>query len=208
MNEGAWGRRGVLSGSMAAVLARAAPGGVEPGDARPVANAGDHAQFRAAFLDWLDAARDRILLPVSAQITSPAKTTVHLRGVHPAIAISLQDHGHFASWVEYDGMCWDSWLWLDVIERRVAGGWVNDSLIEEYRVVHPTMELLWTADIFEPLLTWINGDLSRATHIALWGEVDRCTEAYLVRNGVRLRTGKVIDAEDVTHLLPAHGHIT
>ena len=208
MNEGAWGRRGVLSGSMAAVLARAAPGGVEPGGARPVAYAGDHAQFRAAFLDWLDAAQQRLRLPLSAQTASPSRTTLHIEGVHPAIALSLRAYGDFTVSVQFDGVCWDSWLWLDVFERRVAGGWVNDSLIEEYRVVHPTMELLWTADIFEPLLKWINEDLSRATHIALWGEVDRCTEAHLVRNGIRLRTGKVIDAEDVAHLLPAHAQIT
>ena len=54
--------------------------------------------------------------------------------------------------VEWDGTFWDSWLWLDVYERPAPGGWVNSLVMEEYQVVHPTLESLWRADAFEPLL--------------------------------------------------------
>ena len=103
-------------------------------------------------------------------------------------------------------MCWDSWLWLDVYPCRVVGGWVNNSLLGEYRTVHPTMETMWQADMFEPLLSWINETLSRATHLALWGRAHAATEAYLVRDGKRLDNVPVdATALSTADLFPAHG---
>lgn len=97
--------------------------------------------------------------------------------------------------VEWDGMFWDTLLSLD--------------LDCEFQVVHPMREALWRADGFEWLLDWVNQELARATHLALWcSDGGGCTWAQLVRDGAILRTGRTVAAERTpAHLLPVHGHL-
>src|ERR1700712_2617430 len=125
MNRGRLGRRKALAGGLATVLT-VAPGvagnghtALAPLDQDVDEANDDHAPFRAAFLDWLRLASSRLALPVSADMTSPSCTELRIKGVHPAISISLQGAGAFSAWVEWDGVSWDSWLWFDVYERPV-----------------------------------------------------------------------------------------
>lgn len=218
MNRKRLGRRGVLTAGLATILT-VAPGvrdAIAMGETALAQNKHDteeaddsHARFRAAFLDWLHLASGRLALPVSADVTSPTSTEVRIRGVHPAIGISLEGGSDFSAWVEWEQVSWDSWLWLDVYEEPVSGGWVNTITLEEYQVVHPTLESLWAADVFEPLLAWINDYLAPATHIAMWGSADDATWARLVRDRKILGTKFFIedDSRRPTHLLPIHSHL-
>lgn len=170
-----------------------------------------HGPFRAAFLTWLRAAPGRFALPASASTVSPSCTDLRIRGVHPAISIVLMDEWDIGVGVEWDGVFWDMLLSLN-LDAQLApdgAGWVNLDLDREFQVVHPTREALWRADGFEWLLDWVNQDLARATHLALWCDGGGgCTWAQLVRAGAILRTGQPVAAgRTPAHLLPVHGHL-
>ena len=171
----------------------------------------DHLQFRATFLSWLEAASERLALPISANTTSSSSETIlHIQGVHPALCVSLQGKSGFSMSVVWDGEFWDSLLWLDVYEEPSpdGSGWINNDLLEEYRVVQPTLEALWIADIFVRLLAWINRSLTQATHIALWGcEEKGATWAGLVRDGKLLHREELMQKNggEPAHLLLLDG---
>ncbi len=178
MNERRMGRRGALSGGLAAaavggtaavpVAGMAWPGrhppghyvdGNTPDEDRLDRDAAIHAPFRAAFLTWLDGAAGRFAVPVAADTASPAHTGLHIQGVHPAIWISLGGDWSIDVGIEWNGVFWDLLVSLDMAEEPVAGGWENAFVIPEARLVHPTREALWRSDGFEPLLDWVNDDL-------------------------------------------------
>ncbi len=224
------GRRGALSGGLTAAVVMAhgaaamampdADAGSESGvadiDLTPtvwgVAAEADacHGPFRAAFLAWLRAASERFPLPALASAVSPSCTELRVRGVHPAISIVLMGEWDIGVGVEWDGVFWDMLLSLDLDAQPAPHGvgWVNHDLDREFQVVHPTRQALWRADGFEWLLDWVNQELARATHLALWcSDGGGCTWAQLVRDGTTLRTGRPVAAERApAHLLPVHGH--
>ena len=213
-------RREALAGGFASILAQVPDVKTKSdGDADEADRVGqdddkvdeeeDHPRFRTMFLSWLEVASERLALPILPDTTSsPSETTLHVRGVHPAICLSLQGSSGFNMSVMWAGVFWDSLLWLDVHERPTpeGSGWVNGLAIEEYQFVHPTLEALLRADIIEPLLNWINQDLVRATHLALWGSDTDATWARLVRDGEVLNTSWTIEKNGgvPSYLLPVH----
>ncbi len=230
MNGKGLGRRGALSGGLAAAVATAygatavAPPDTGAGRDRGVAAVAlapvgrdvvadadaCHGPFRAAFLAWLRATTGRFALPALASAVSPSCTELRVRGVHPAISIVLMGEWDIGVGVEWDGVFWDMLLSLD-LDAQLAldgAGWVNHDLDREFQIVHPTREALWRADGFEWLLDWVNQELAHATHLALWcSNGGGCTWAQLVRDGAILRTGRPVAAERMpAHLLPVHGH--
>lgn len=219
MSRKTLGRRGALSGGLAVVLATApgSSGGEGITHAAPAHQAQDvarenagHSPFLAAFLAWLSTASGRLVLPASVDMAVPSCSELRVQGVHPAIQILFPQNCEIAVNVEWEGVDWDQLVWLDVYEEPGSGGigWINGVLFPEFQVVHPTREALWRADVFEPLLTWINEDLAYATHLAIWGIADRATWARLVHDGKVLRSRWTIEANGGTpaHLLPVHGY--
>ena len=220
MSDVRLGRREAISGGLASVLARAPDVGSRHGrgmietacahqDHGLVgANAGQET-FRQAFLDWLRVEAGRFAFPVSVGTVTPSCTELRIHGIHKAIYVSLHDHCEINVGVEWDGVGWDLLLWLDAYEKPgpEGVGWVNDLLLPEFQVVHPTREDLWRADVFDELLTWINRDLADATHLAMWGSTDSATWARLVRDEKVLGTDWSIadNGGKPVHLLPVHG---
>lgn len=231
MNAWRVGRRGALSGALAAAVvgdAAAAPGvgAMRPGAGAPGQRGGEdaddtaqapredaedtalHAPFRAAFLAWLDGAAGRFALPAVADAESPAHTGLCVSGVHPAIWISLGHDGGIDAGADWGGVGWDLLASLDVAAEPTpdGAGWENALFVPEARIVHPTREAAWRSDGFEPLLDWVNHELAPATHLALWrAEGGGATWARLVRDGAAVRTGRSIAAERTpVHLLPVH----
>lgn len=164
MSELKLGRREALSGSLAVVLA-AAPG-VSNGDGvahstlslqDPELVQGDPcpSPFREAFLTWLREESKRFSLPMSVGAARSTCTELRIQGIHPAIYISLGDASEINVGVEWEGGGWDLLLWLDASEEPGPGGvgWIDDSVLQEFQVIHPTREALWRANIFEGLLT-------------------------------------------------------
>ena len=224
MDIRALGRRGALSGSLAAALAAGAT--ARKALARPdqgvaddgVADGGDgHGPFRAAWLAWLRTESGRFDLPVSVGTAAP-QTELSIRGVNPAIRASLTDGCEIVVGVEWHGRdCGALGIWAVDGKPGPGGiGWVDDDLLPEHRTVHPTREALWRAEVFEEFLTWINGDFAHATDIAIW-----LTDPYqampyfgawpgLARDGRELGTDRPIKGKAGTsvHLLMLHGFPT
>ena len=230
MDGGRVGRRGALSGALAAMVVggdaalgagMAWPGGRPSGrrggedvtdEARTrrdgVEDAASHVPFRAAFLAWLDGAVERFALPVVAHAASPTHTELRVRGIHPAIWVSLGYNGAIDVGVDWDGVGWDLLASMDVAARPWPGGvgWEDAFVLPEARLVHPTREAAWRTDGFEPLLDWVADELAPATHLALWRtEGGGATWAWLVRDGAVVRTGLPIASDGApVHLLPVH----
>jgi hypothetical protein len=219
MDRRTLGRRGALSGGLAVVLvaapgvssgegtAHAAPAYQDQDVARGDA---DHSPFLAAFLDWLRTESGRLVLPASVDTAVPSCSELRVQGVHPAVQILFPQNCEIAVNVEWEGMDWDQLVWLDAYEKPGPdnSGWINTAMRPEFQVVHRTREALWRADVFEPLLTWINEDLAHATHLAMWEIADGVTTARLVRDGRVLRSRWFIETNGGTpmHLLPVHGY--
>jgi len=166
--------------------------------------------FLAAFRDWLRTESGRFALPASVDTASSLEVQLKVAGVHPVIHIPLSDYTEINVSVVWEEEHWDALLWLDAHEEPGPGGvgWVSGDLPPEYQVVHPTLEAIWRAEVFEPLLTWINEDLAHATHLAMWEVPNRATWARLVRDGRVVRRGWTLEENGGTpaHLLPVHGH--
>ena len=113
--------------------------------------AAEHAPFRAAFLAWLDEARERFALPVSAQIAGPTKTVLHTPHLHPALRIALSYGGGIGASVNWNGVFWDMLTDLDVSAKPTddGAGWHDDTVIPEYKRIYPTREACWREVGFE-----------------------------------------------------------
>ena len=207
MNGMTLGRRGALSGGLAAVLTTmpntaGRPGGMatavlaDQGKGVVEADA-CHAPFRAAFLTWLQEASGRFVLPVSAHATSTSQTELHIPGLHPAFDIVLDGDTDINIFVTWKDVCWDILASMDVYAELATDGlgWQSTLLIPEARRLHSTQEACWREDGFEWLLKWLNTELAPATHLALYGgdgcyEGDGWTAAHLARDGMLLPSGR------------------
>lgn len=215
------GRRDLLSGSLAIVLAAEPTVNKDHGVARSTLSHQDvksvHglprlSPFRQAFSTWFREERTRFTLPASVGAVTSTRTELRIQGMHPAIYISIEDHPEINVHVGWEGIGWDQLLWLFASEKRCRDrvGWIDDSVLPDFRVIFPTREALWRVNMFEELLIWINEDLANATHLAMWGSADDATWARLVRDGKVLRAGWAIaeNGGTPTHLLQVHGYVS
>ena len=171
-----------------------------------------HAPFRAEFLAWLQESSGRFALPGRADLEAPSHTLLRVPGLHPALDVSLRGASNINIDVTWKNVFWDTVASFDVYAHPSAdgAGWRNTLFIPKAQRVHPTQELCWREDGFEKLLNWFNDELAPATHLALVGGED-CydgtdwTEAFLVRDGMILGTGRPVGSSKwLRELLPLH----
>jgi hypothetical protein len=219
MSKPGLGRREALSGSLAIVLAAMPRGSNGDTVAHPPlyseksellpGNLGPSA-FQEAFLAWFSEEPKRFRLPVSLGAVTSTRIEMRIQGLHPAIYISIEDHSDINVFVEWEGVVWDQLLWLFADEEPCPDGvgWMDEAVLPEFQVIHPTREALWRENVFGDLLTWINEDLAHATYLAIWGSADHATWARLVRDGKVLRTDWTIaeNGGTPTHFLQVHGY--
>lgn len=213
------GRRGALSGGLAAVLA-ALPGGGDDGaphaglthqDQKVAQDNAHPPPFLVAFLGWLHTESGRLVLPVAVDMAVPLRAELRVQGVHPAIRIPLYRHCEINVEVMWEEKYRNALLWLDAHEERGPDGvgWINSGLYSGLEIIHPTREALWRADVFEPLLTWINEDLAQATHLAMWETDGSAAWARLLRDGKVLSRGWTLEEreESPSHLVSVHRNL-
>jgi hypothetical protein len=64
---------------------------------------------------------------------------------------------------------------FDSDPRKVPGGYVDDSLLHEYVVVHPNRHALWQCEVFDSFLRWFGDEFVMATG---WlSQKDECGDA-------------------------------
>lgn len=165
-----------------------------------------HAPFQAEFSGWFGVAKERFARPVIL-FKDLSSTTLHVPGLHPALAIDLNDEGGINVHVTWRKTWWDILASFDVAAVASDGtGWRNVLLVPEAQVLRASQEACWVADGFEPLLCWFNEELSPATHLALLGaEEGDWTAVRLVQDGKFQRSGEAVDGcRLIRHLLPLH----
>ena len=169
--------------------------------------AGEHAPFRAAFLTWLEKARDCFPMPVSAVTADPTVVLLNSPDLHPALTIMLESETNFAVLVNYDDVFWGSIIEFSMLvgSNEDGTGWHDYEQSSEHLPIYPTRDACWEQG-FELLLDWFNHDYVTATHLVLFGRDGHDDRhwgaARLARDGVLLRTGRVKESRRVRHLLP------
>ena len=182
-------------------------GGAAPGGTLPE-EADTHAAFRAALLAFLDTDASRLCrLVLSADVSAPDHTMLHVIGVHPALWFKFRHDGAIDVGVDWDGRPWDFVAGFDVFPRRVSGGWVR-SLSEyepqdEMRDVRPSREEVWRRDGFEVVIRWLNAAIVPGAYVELSGRPDDMACACLVRDGEFLFGCRLLCVEgDGSRIIP------
>jgi hypothetical protein len=137
--------------------------------------------IQRAFLQWLNENRGRFAIEIKPGRRTDAVLEFAFAGINGAIA------GFLSTWeicvvANHEGECWDFLLSLETTPRRVPGGYVCDLCPPESREVFAHRSALWTFELFEPFLDWVNSELAPAKWLALEGEKKQMTRATLTQN--------------------------
>jgi len=135
-------------------------------------------RIHRAFVRWLKANRTRFRTPLRI-----FKRTDRL------LCFSFDNVSHFltgslSTWeiiveVQYENTSWDLIFVAEQSAQRVPGGYHCRLCLPEFKKLFPSREALWTEHLFEPLLTWVNEELSPAHWLVLEGQAKHSTAARL-----------------------------
>ncbi len=156
-------------------------------------------RIQRAFVDWLSESRDRFSIPVMMRRTDHV-IDFSFEGIHPAIQGALVNWEELNVAVDWQDVCWDLIISLDVSPEKTEGGYICTMCDPDKRTVFPSKEALWRDHLFEPLLKWVNDDLANAHWLGIYG-----TEGA---TWVKLRHDKIQpdgESECLIELLPLRG---
>ncbi len=137
--------------------------------------------FHQSFHAWLQSNGHRLAIAIKVEETPRGALELAFLGVNPVLIGHLRE-GNFCVAVEFEeGDCWDLLIDIDAEPTPIIGGYMNASLLPEYHGNYPTLEAFWVAELFEPMLHWINDKLTQAKWIALY-RWDGLQEAILLRD--------------------------
>ena len=120
-----------------------------------------------AFLEWLHKSRHHFLVPVEIRHRTDQIIKLAFTGYHPCLAACL------SGWcidipATWQGQCWDLLGSFEAAPRPVTSGYHCTLCSPEDRLLFDSRESLWTAEVFEPFLEWVNGKLAQSSWIALY----------------------------------------
>lgn len=135
--------------------------------------------IQRAFLTWLEENRPRFAIEIKLGRRTDDVQEFAFVGINSAISgvLTTWEIEVFAS---HEDECWDFLLDVDAEPKRVPGGYVCDLCPPESRPVFPNRPALWTTELFEPFLEWVNDSLAKAKWLALYGNPDYATWARLL----------------------------
>ena len=133
--------------------------------------------FQKAFYKWLNENSERFILPVIVQESGKNLFGLSFSGVNPAIVTDLHESGFCAVVELKNGEEWDALISVDALPTATQGGYYDKLTLPEYRKVYSNKEAFWFAELFEPILNWVNNRLAKSKWIALyrWGGIQEAT---------------------------------
>lgn len=88
-------------------------------------------------------------------------------GLSPAVEIYLHSY-EFAVYAGWQDQYWDVLMCYDASIELTDKGYFDRCTLPDYRIAYPTRESLWQAEMFEPLMNWINNKLLSAKWLGLY----------------------------------------
>lgn len=124
-------------------------------------------RIHRAFLEWLRKNRHRFLVPIEIRHRTDRTIELAFAGYHPCLSAYL------SSWcidipASWRGQCLDLLGSFEADPSPVAGGYHCLLCSPEDRQIFISRDALWTAEVFEPFLEWVNQALAPANWIALY----------------------------------------
>ena len=119
-------------------------------------------------MNWLAAAGSRLLIAVRVKEHAGQHSELSFDGIDPAIGGFFTDR-ELSVFVDWQGRNWDLLINLDVMPERARNGYVCTLCGAEARTIFPDLDALWRDHLFEPFLQWVNGKLTAADTIGLYG---------------------------------------
>jgi len=119
-----------------------------------------YVQRRRAFMAWKQRHDETLgaMIPVSR---TRIDMIVCFDNLNPAVSFSISASSIRIA-VFHAGRSCDLRL-FDSDPRSVAEGYVDDSLLSEYVVVHPDRHTLWQCEVFDPFQRWFEDEFVMAT---------------------------------------------
>jgi hypothetical protein len=119
-----------------------------------------YVQRRRAFMAWKQRHAETLGAMISASRTR-IDMVVRFDNLNPAVSFSISANSIRIA-VFHAGRSCELRL-FDSDPRGVAGGYVDDSLLPEYVVVHPDRHALWQREVFDPFRRWYEDEFVMAT---------------------------------------------
>lgn len=129
--------------------------------------------FRQAFDEWFKGNANRFSVQTNVHDFGDGQLSFSFLGIHPSIVACLHESGFCAAVELENGEQWDSLIGIDVVSSSTQNGYCDELTLPEYRVYYANKEAFWCAELFEPMLDWINTKLAKAQWIVLyrWGGI-------------------------------------
>jgi hypothetical protein len=135
-------------------------------------------RIHRAFARWLKANRTRFRIPL--RIFQRTDRALYFSFDHVSHIVT----GCLSTWeiiveVQFENTSWDLIFVAEQSAERVPDGYICRLCLPEFIKVFTNRDALWTGHLFEPLLTWVNDELSPANWLVLEGRAEHSTVARL-----------------------------
>lgn len=125
-------------------------------------------RIHRAFLKWMRENQHRFLIPVNIRQRTDQGIELDFIGYHPAISAWLSNWCIGVS-VDWQGQCWDLLCSFESAPSPVTGGYHCLLCSPGNRQIFSSRDALWTTEVFEHFLNWVNETLAPANWVALYG---------------------------------------
>jgi hypothetical protein len=161
--------------------------------------------FQRAFVEWLKFNASRFLVSVRISCVNSQGVALCFPDHPPYLAVWLDQAGLNVS-VEWQGECKDLLLSLDAVPQFEHGIY-RCSLCVDADQSWPTLAALWCDHLYEPFLSWVNGELATARKLRIyeieggstWAELTKSQTQASESGGVvaEIQLGTVATALDI-----------
>jgi len=124
-------------------------------------------RIQRAFLKWMQENRHRFLVPVDIRHRTDQCIELDFIGYNSTISAWLSSCGMDIP-VNWQGQCWDLLCSFESAPRPVTGGYHCLLYSPDDRQIFSSREALWTTEVFEFFLKWVNETLLPANWVALY----------------------------------------
>ena len=137
-------------------------------------------RFHKEFFRWFAQNHDRFAVGLQLVMRVDEFAEFKFVGFHPGLSLMVDRKNELSVTFEHHGYFWDVIKEFWAYPRRVPGGYLDVSLLDEFRTVMPSKRHIFKVGIFESLLSWVNETLVNIAGIEVHGEPHAGTWAKLV----------------------------
>jgi len=127
--------------------------------------------IQQAFVSWYIEHQDNFIRPLLWVLRTDAYLVLSLPRLNPAISITLNS-SEFGVYTQLQGKYWDLLMAYDSYPELTENGYFDKMTLPDYRVLYDSRAALWQAEMFEPLMDWINNKLLTSKWLGLYQRCD------------------------------------